>query len=344
MKKIISLVSVLLIGFAYQSYSQIDTSKISTIVNVNFTSNQFAEAVKKVQDFVATNNVYIERQNEEKTNFNAKFIFNETQYKQFEKLMPEIGFVYYKNITTTNNNKESEDVQFEIAYLLSQKQSYEVVLAKMDENSQQYLTTWKELKEIEERIFQKEQTLLKYKVAYNTFTVDIEIKDETFSQSSSRVAFVNMPGVEYSFLQIESPLTGLSTEFYQGYFLKYLFTKGKSYVNIGAYKAFEGSTVDSSYFSEMFLMSFGQDFYSRYLGRGSKKSLNLYSSYSVGGMLASGITSKEYLGYIAPAIGIEFFKNKYVLFDTKVSYFVPLTDYNRNIRGISVSASLNFVF
>jgi len=47
--------------------------------------------------------------------------------------------------------------------------------------------------------------------------------------------------------------------------------------------------------------------------------------------------------YLAPSIGIEIYKNKYFLIDTKVNYFVPFS-YNRNLRGISYNASFNFVF
>ena len=50
------------------------------------------------------------------------------------------------------------------------------------------------------------------------------------------VSFVNMPGFEFSYLNIESPKQGISSANYQGYFLKYLFTKGKSFGLIGVYR------------------------------------------------------------------------------------------------------------
>lgn len=344
MKKISLLVSVVFILISTQIFAQSDSTKISTSLNLEITSIQFDLSTKLIKDFLDSNKVYIETQNEYKTKLSVSFILNEPQYVTFENLLPQLGYVTSKEVNSINNNKRSEEVEFEITYLKSQKASYETILGKINENSDQYLSTWKELKAIEERIFDAEQKLAQYKTKYNTYTIDMNIEDEVGSPGSSRVSFVNMPGVEYSFLNVETPLSGISTDMYQGYFLKYLFTKGKSYANIGAYKAYEGPAADTSYFSEMFLLGFGQDFYSRYMGRGSKKFLNLYSSYTIGGLLASGTTTKDYMFYLMPAIGIELFKNKYILLDTKVSYFVPITEYNPNMRGLSFNTSFNFVF
>jgi hypothetical protein len=344
MKKIALLVSVVFVLICNQIFAQSDSTKISTDINIEITSIQFDLSSQLIKGFLDSNKVYIETQNEYKTHLSVSFILNEMQYETFEKLLPQLGYITTKEVNSVNNNKKSEEIEFEIKYLKSQKASYEVILAKINENSDQYFSTWKELKAIEERIFDAEQKLAQFETSYNTYSIELKIDDEIGSPGSSRVSFVNMPGVEYSFLNIEAPLSGISTDNYQGYFLKYLFTKGKSYANIGAYKALDGPIADTSYFSEMFLLGFGQDFYSRYMGRGSKKFLNLYSSYTIGGLLASGTTTKDYMFYIMPAIGIELFKNKYILLDTKVSYFVPITEYNPNMRGLSFNTSFNFVF
>ena len=72
--------------------------------------------------------------------------------------------------------------------------------------------------------------------------------------------------------------------------------------------------------------------------------MNLYSGYYVGGILATGDKSKASMFCIAPSIGIELFKNKYILLDTKVNYLVPLSNNNSNLRGISYNGSFSFVF
>ena len=42
-----------------------------------------------------------------------------------------------------------------------------------------------------------------------------------------------MPGFEYSVFMPENPKAGISATCYNGYMLKYLFTRGKSYVTVG---------------------------------------------------------------------------------------------------------------
>jgi hypothetical protein len=68
------------------------------------------------------------------------------------------------------------------------------------------------------------------------YVVDLEIEDETYTPQTSSVQWINMPGVEYSYFQIEEPHDTLSSPYYQGVFLKYVFTKGKSFATLGAYK------------------------------------------------------------------------------------------------------------
>jgi hypothetical protein len=125
--------------------------------------------------------------------------------------------------------------------------------------------------------------------------------------------------------------------------LKYLFTKGKSYASVGAYKSLKSPSDTSRFYSELFVINFGQDFYSRHLGRGNKKMGNLYSGYTLGYMIATNDSRKSDILYLSPSVGLELFKNKYLLWDVKANYMIPFT-YNRNLRGIAFNTSLNFVF
>jgi hypothetical protein len=90
-------------------------------------------------------------------------------------------------------------------------------------------------------------------------------------------------------------------------------------------------------------MNFGQDFYSRHFGRGGNKFGNLYSGYTVGYMAASNEVKAQDIFYLAPSVGLELFKNKYILWDTKVNYLIPFS-YQRNLRGFGLNTSINFVF
>ena len=177
-----------------------------------------------------------------------------------------------------------------------------------------------------------------------TVVLDITLmREPTTPNASMKVRFVNMPGFEYSIFMPENPTEGISAEYYHGYMLKYLFTRGKSYITVGAFKANEVPQNDTLMYSDIFNISFGQDFYSRHLGRGARKFLNLYSGYNIGYMAFSGKDSSLKSAYVSPAIGIELFKNNFMLLDTKMSYILPFSD-NLHLRGFQFAAALNFVF
>ncbi len=169
------------------------------------------------------------------------------------------------------------------------------------------------------------------------------MREPTTPNASMKIRFVNMPGFEYSVFTPENPTEGISAEYYHGYMLKYLFTKGKSFVTVGAFKAADVPKADTLMYSDIFNFSFGQDFYSRHLGRGARKFLNLYSGYNIGYLAYSGKKSSLKTVYVSPSIGIELFKNNFMLLDTKMSYMLPFSE-NLHLRGFQFAASLNFVF
>lgn len=177
-----------------------------------------------------------------------------------------------------------------------------------------------------------------------TVVLDIKLMRELTTPSASmKIRFVNMPGFEFSVFMPENPKEGISADMYYGYMLKYLFTKGKSYITVGAFKADEVPQNDTLMYSDIFNFSFGQDFYSRHLGRGGRKFLNLYSGYNIGYLVYSGKNSSLKNFYVSPAIGIELFKNNFMLIDTKMTYMLPFTD-NLYLRGFQFAAAVNFVF
>lgn len=323
--------------------AQTDSLYVSTDVNNEVYSMDFPSAKKKIYDFILQNNITIQSQKESKKDLQIKFYLNKEQYKMYDLLILSIGYSTSKNVITNSHLNKINEINLELSYLKQKRDSYIEILKKTDDKSPSYLTLWNEQKVLEEKIFNKEIELIKLNKRENKYFVSLDLNDEATSPDNTGVSFINMPGVEYSILNIESPKIGISTQRYQGYFIKYLFTKGKSYASIGAYKSSNMSKSDTTAFSEMFTLGFGQDFYSRHLGRGFRKFFNLYSGYTVGGILATGATNKSSMFYLSPSVGIELFKNKYILIDTKVNYFLPLSD-NRFLRGVSYNTSFNFVF
>lgn len=338
--RFISLVLFLLLGSSL--LAQYDSSFVTTEVDAVIYAFDFKTAKSNLQNFAHAYAVSILNQDETRTTLNIQMRMDNATYRILDSLMNKLGYSNSKKVNTLSNLSKVNELKLELDYLKSKKESYNQLLSKLNEKDENYITLWNEQQKTGEKIFEKESELLNLNKKENTYTVSIELKDETTSPENTRVSFVNMPGIEYSYLDIESPKTGLSQDYYQGYFLKYLFTKGKSFGTIGVFKN-NNVQSDSTVFSELFLLGFGQDFYSRHLGRGSRKFFNLYSGYTIGGLIATGKTTRQNIFFLSPSIGLELFKNKYFLVDSKVNYFVPLRN-NRNLRGLSYNLSFNFVF
>jgi hypothetical protein len=203
-----------------------------------------------------------------------------------------------------------------------------------------------------------EQTALlnSLKKGENTAKLSITLYDEITMPDGRRqkISWVNMPGVSYSYLAVENPKYGTSHGAYAGMNLKYMFTRGKSYVELGVLKPLNPYSSNeisqdprlASVKNEFFNVQFGQDFYTKHFGRGRRKSLNLYSGYTVGLSIPNQYNDAKLksLPISSLSIGVELFKSKHVLLDTRAAYYLPLSVENRNTRGILYNTSLNFVF
>ncbi len=323
--------------------AQSELSYLSTEVTNDIITFDFQKSKNTVIKFVNENKVLIISQNDYKESFKIKFTLEGKDFGKYDSLIQTLGYQTTKNTNTVSNYQKYKELTLELEYLKTKKNSYLELMQKIDEKSEVYINLWHDKNKIDEQIFQKEKELLIINKKNESYIISLNLKQESTSPENSKVSFVNMPGFEYSFLTIENPKLGISPENYQGYFIKYLFTKGKSYGTIGVYKNISVQSNDPAAFSEMFLVGFGQDFYSRYMGRGNRKFLNLYSGYSLGGIIATNEINHKNIFYISPSIGLELFKNKYFLLDSKVNYFTPFV-YNRNLRGLAYNVSLNFVF
>lgn len=323
--------------------AQTDSAYVTTKIENTIYTFDFKGSKHSLLSFIQEHQLEVINQNENRKNLDLELEVNQSEYQMLDKLLSGIGYSTSKRSHSESNAQRHKELQLELDFLKSKKADYQLLLSQLDQNAENYIILWNEQKLIEGKIFDKEMALLKIDRKENLYNVQIDLKDETTSPEYTEVSFVNMPGFEYSYLQIESPKAGVTADNYQGYFLKYLFTKGKSFATIGVYKNQNIQKTDSLAFSELFVLGFGQDFYSRHLGRGSRKFLNLYSGYSLGGIMASGKTSRQNYFYIAPSIGVELYKNKYLLIDSKVYYLAVLAN-KKTFRGLNYNLSFNFVF
>lgn len=272
---------------------------------------------------------------------------NKAGFEKIDKGLPEIGFVDNKNISTHSGNNSITDLELDLKYTYEKIKDYEDELKSITNKSDnQYRVYWEKIIQLKDQAHNIEKQISASRSNIQTYTVELTLAEETYTPQSSRnqrVHFVNMPGVEYMMLRVENPKEGLSADLYQGGAIKYLFTRGKSYVSFGAMRATNIAATDSTTFKELFVYNFGQDFYPRHFGRGQRKFLNLYTGYHVGGMFATSEVRSKHIFEATPHIGLELFKSKTILLDSKIGYTIPFYE-NRNLRGIQANASFNFLF
>ena len=268
-------------------------------------------------------------------------------YETIDKSLSRLGRVEDKQLSTTNNGEELRSIEAEIKFNQEEKNSYQKELDRLDKNSADYTKYWNEIRTKERMIFDLEKRSTGMKNKTNLFVFNITITEDIGTpqrNSKWNVQYVNMPGLEYNYLEVDNPQAGISSEFYQGAGVKYLFTRGKSFITFSVMKK-SISAIDSSTFKELFIYGFGQDFYPHHFGGGKRKFLNLYTGYNIGGVFATSNGSSTGMPYITSSVGLEIYKNKYILIDSKVGYFIPI-DKNTNfhLRGVASNLSFNFVF
>jgi hypothetical protein len=269
-----------------------------------------------------------------------------------DSILNQIGYIA-SSIQNNNNNKlktkkleaELEDNSYKLDKLNNK--------LKTDTNTASRKNLEYLIENIEENNRRIARNLKQIKDNCNIVFVKVTINDELSTPTNSKIAFAKMPGISYNRLYIENPKIGVSESLYTGYNMKYIFTKGKSYFQIGVMKnandlskATIYDSLKANTINEFFTFEFGQDFYTRYFGRGNRKFFNLYSGYSIGGTIINHANdlNTRFAAFTNLSMGIEVLKTKHILLDVKGSYFLPLADINRNTRGIMLSGSFNFVF
>lgn len=337
MRRIISCFICLLFGFT--AIAQRDTS-LTTSVDLTYYVMDLRPIKAKIESYLAKNQIDVISLNEYTRNYNAAFYLNPDAFAEFQKAATEWGQINKQQANSQNHIVQIQEIESDIAFKQQEIDSYEVLLQNLSKENIDYLPLWRKQRSIAEEVHRLEQDKMKLQKKHHNYLIKIKVVEES-PDDDYDFALVNMPGVEYAYLDIETPKEGFSASEYHGFFLKYMFTRGKSYGLMGAFKDLSAS--DTGEIDELFLFGLGQDFYSRYLGRGARKSLNLYSSFNGGYLMATSEETKWRSWYMSAFIGLEIFKTKYLLLDNKIGYFVPFSE-SRNMRGLSYRVSFNFVF
>ncbi len=308
-------------------------------------SVEYKEGKNKIDAYIKRKNFTIINQNETKNSHHYEFKVMEQEIASIDSFCITLGYVSSKNLNSYNNQTKLSETKLELERLENKKIEYEKMLVRIDSvKSDKYYQHWEKIRDIEAEVYTAKKKIAQFESVNNMYTVTIDMNNEQTSPSNSNINFVHMPGAEYVYMFTENPKAGLTYDSYQGVFLKYLFTRGKSYFSLGALKANNPVKKDSLAYDEIFTFIFGQDWYSRHLGRGSNKFFNLYIGYQAGFSIAYNNQFSKGIPFVSPSTGLELFKNKYILFDTNVNYYLPISEENRYLRGWRVGASFNFTF
>lgn len=299
-------------------------------------------------DFIATRKGVVYQTDLSTNRYYTEFLISTSDLRSLDSLANKMGYVTQNVFNTENYQEKINNLEKRIDGLKYENSIYARQLADS-------VVTGARVEDLKRKISSNLQTIASLEVNINQLQqnagdqmckVRFTINDEMSTPNNSRVSFVNMPGIEYGFLKIENPTLGVSAKAYQGATIKYMFTRGKSYFNLGVYRAIDNNAADTSLINELFMMNFGQDFYPRNFGRGKRRFLNLYTGYQIGGFISNQNNNKNsvFIPNANLSFGVELIKTKHILVDNKVSYFLPLNELNRNMRGILYQASFNFVF
>lgn len=325
--------------------SNAKTLRDSVVVDANLTtySIHFDKVVPVIADFIENNSLQVKSKTQDYESIHYDLVMSETQYSDIKQHLAEWKCdVINATETTSDLSRKLENQAVSIERLKSDIREIE---KKMDKTNNDSI-----LADLEDQLYELND-ILKYKnrdymddvSSIGTVNLSLYLMRDETTPRQTKVRFVNMPGFEYSFLMVGNPKPGFSAEYYNGYNLKYLFTKGKTFINVGIYKAQNVASTDTTTLTDAFNISFGQDFYSRHFGRGARKCFNMYSGYNIGFMAFRGETTSAKTFYVTPTVGVELLKNRFVLWDLRGSYYLPFK-YNYDLRGWQFSSSFNVAF
>ncbi len=316
---------------------------ISISSDVEILVTNIETATEKIEDFIKTYDLTPSTYEKKQKALEIVLFINHKAFEDLNNLIQKLGYIQYQTTNATDYTEEILIIEREIELLEKELSSYQSLVKHVDSSSNdRYFKYWEKIIEIEKAI--SEQKMAKSdilnKMNNHRFKLSI-IEEVNAAETYYSSSWVNMPGIEYSFLKTEQPEQGISPESMSGISLKYLFNTGKSYGVLGLYRSNDADSV--SEIDETYIFAFGQDFYSKYMGRGQRKFFNLYTSFNVGFYISTSQSQKITSWFVNPYLGLELFKNKYILVDNKVGYFMPYRN-NRTQRGLLYNVSFNFVF
>lgn len=262
--------------------------------------------------------------------------------------MEKLGAIDLEKMESSNHAASLKANSFDLEYLMEQKTIYRNELAALDKGNDSYEELFNKERELDRQIYDKNKERMQLEGQIEYSEISLRFFEKTVQDLDSRddfMDFINMPGVETKFFSPENPEDSAIGDRYLGGSLRYMFTKGRSYFLIGIMKPLTAVHGDTAIINDIVTYGIGKDFYPRYFGQGRNTFFNPYSGFEFGGMVLTSESAIDHLFTVEPHIGVEIFKNKYVIMDARVGYLFPMDeDRIKTHRGLTQNLSVNIVF
>ncbi len=294
--------------------------------------------------------ITIEKSNIDNTKKRSEYTLYVPQPKLDEVVakIEQLGIIELKKIESVNYGSVMSASAYDLEYLTAQKEFYRRELEKNDTKSDTYKEFFNKERDLDRQIYEKNKEIGKTNSNVSYSVIELSMFEKSAQDLDSRddfSDFINMPGFETKYFRLENRGQDGISDQYIGGSLRYMFTKGRSYVLIGVMKPLNDPAASGAAVDDIVSYGFGKDFYPRYLGQGKNTFFNPFSGFEIGGMVLTADDSIDHMFTLEPHIGIELFKNKYFIIDTRVSYLFPLDQEKiKEFRGLTANISINFVF
>ncbi len=318
-------------------------ARINVIVNnIVMANSEMEKIIGKYNLVINTANI----NNSARTGDYQVFASDENLFAVIAEI-ERLGLTDLKEIKSINFTAAVESTTFDLEHLKKQKEIYGGELSLMNKSDESYNELFAKERDLDERIYGTEKEIRDLVTGTRYSVVSVKLSERKIQDLDSRDefgGFINMPGAETKILVFENSDDPALSSAYVGGSLRYMFTKGRMYALIGVMKPVEKGSGDDAV-SDIVTYSFGKDFYPRYFGQGRNTFFNPFSGLEIGGLILTSKNDTQHMAFLEPHIGVEIFKNKYVIVDTRVGYVFPLDEeFIKSRRGLTANLSINFVF
>jgi len=321
-------------------------NKQSKNLDITLQTDNFEKSYKKLKKIVKRSKSIIlsTNQNQYLRNKGIRIVLstNKEGFDDIQDNINKLGMLENQNLTTNNNTKKNKIYEMELKHLINKVLIYESEFKKMDSENPNYLSFLKTIETLNDEVFELQKKLTQNVQKTNKYIVNIDLHERHSEPLGDDFQLINMPGGEYSYLMVDTPKKGLSSDAYHGWGIKYMFSKGKSYIVLNVLKSMDNVGEDTQ-MKEIFIYAYGVDFYPRHLGSGRRTFLNLYSGFTIGGVYFTAEDDTKNTFQATAHLGLELLKTSRLILDIKAGYFLPLKE-NRNLRGYMFTGALNFMF